>query len=140
MTAAQKRLVNWGTARARRFGIVALLAVVSLALAFGTLIPPRGTAHAGNNEKWLYLECIEETVDEGDDFRLVVRKKYRSESPHETMRVFWYTDAITADETDYEHMYAVRQASNGYQSRVGKMGATSILWRTSSLNPTKPTG
>ena len=122
MTAAQKHLVNWGTARARRFGIVALLAVVSLALAFGTLIPPPGTAHAGNNEKWLYLECIEETVDEGDDFRLVVRKKYRSESPHETMRVFWYTDAITADETDYEHMYAVRQASNGYQSRVGKMG------------------
>ena len=40
------------------------------------------------------------------------------------MRVFWYTDSITADETDYEHMYAVRQASNGHQSETGKMGRT----------------
>ena len=122
MVAAQKHLANWGFAHTRRFGIVALLAVVSLALAFGTLIPPPYTAHAGSNEPWLYLQCNETDVEEGDDFRLVVRKKYRSESPHETMRVFWYTEAITADETDYEHMYAVRQASNGHQSRTGKMG------------------
>ena len=76
MVAAQKHLANWGFAHTRRFGIVALLAVVSLALAFGTLIPPPYTAHAGSNEPWLYLQCNETDVEEGDDFRLVVRKKY----------------------------------------------------------------
>ena len=111
--------------KARNFGFVALAAligVMAFAIAFGALIPPASTAHAASNEPWLYLQCNDQFVEEGDDFRLVVRKKYRSESPHETMRVFWYTEAITADESDYERMYAVRQASNGYQSRVGKMG------------------
>ena len=107
----------------RRFGLVALLAVVALALAFGTLIPPPGTAHAESSEPWLYMECVDNPVEEGDDFRLVVRKKYKDHTaPYKKMRVFWYTEAGTADATDYEHMDAVRQASNGYQSRVGKMG------------------
>ena len=108
----------------RRVGLVALIAVLSLAIAFGTLIPPPGAAHAAGNEPWLYLECLDDEVNEGDDFRLQVRKKYKSHAPHETMRVFWYTEAITADETDYEHMYAVRQASNRHQSETGKMGRT----------------
>ena len=111
--------------KARNLGFVdlaALFGVMAFAIAFGSLIPPASTAHAASNEPWLYLQCNDQFVEEGDDFRLVVRKKYRSESPHETMRVFWYTEAITADESDYERMYAVRQASNGYQSRVGKMG------------------
>ena len=108
--------------RKRATTFLALIGILTLVLAFGTLIPPPRTAEAGSNEPWLYLECQEDVVEEGDDFRLVVRKKYKSESPHETMRVFWYTEAITADETDYEYMYAVRQASNGYQSRTGKMG------------------
>ena len=102
--------------------IPALVAVLALVIAFGTLIPPPNTAHAGGNEPWLWLECLEDEVEEGEDFRLQVRKRFHSDSPHETMRVFWYTDSITADETDYEHMYAVRQASNGYQSKTGKMG------------------
>ncbi len=122
MIAAQKHLTNWGTVRARRFGLVAVLALVSLAIAFGTLIPPPRTAHAGGYEPWLYIQCVEHDVDEGEDFRLVVRKKYKSHSPHETIRGSWYTDAITADEADYEHMDGWTQASNGYQSRVGKMG------------------
>ena len=122
MVAKQRHFTNPGIGRVRRFGLVALLAVVSLAVAFGTLIPPPGTAHAVGNEPWLWLECLENEVDEGDDYRLQVRKKYHSDSPHETMRVFWYTDSITADETDYEHMYAERQASNGHQSETGKMG------------------
>ena len=113
--------------RAPRFALMAIsvfVGVVVLAVAFGTLIPPPGTAHAGSNEPWLYLECLDDEVNEGDDFRLQVRKKYKSHAPHETMRVFWYTEAITADETDYEHMYAVRQASNRHQSETGKMGRT----------------
>ena len=97
---------------------------LSLAIAFGTLIPPPGTAHASSNEPWLYMECQEDAVEEGDEFRLQVRKKYKSHAPHETMRVFWYTEAITADETDYEYMYAERQASNRHQSESGKMGRT----------------
>ena len=93
-----------------------------LAIAFGTLIPPPNNAHAGGYEPWLYMQCVEHDVNEGEDFRLVVRKKYKSHSPHETIRGSWYTDAITADEADYEHMDGWTQASNGYQSRVGKMG------------------
>ena len=49
-------------------------------------------------------------------------KKFDSDWPHKTMRVFWYTEAITADETDYERLYAERQSSNGYQSKHGRMG------------------
>ena len=104
-------------------GIAALAGVLAFAIAFGTLIPPPNTAHAESSEPWLYIECVEDPVVEGNDFRLVVRKKYKDHTaPYKKMRVFWYTHARTADETDYEHMYAVRQASNGYQSRVGKMG------------------
>ena len=112
-----------GLGRTWRFGLVALLAIVSLAIAFGTLIPPPSTAHAESSEPWLYIECEEDVVPEGDDFRLVVRKKYKDHTaPYKKIRVFWYTEAGTADETDYEHMYAVRQASNGHQSKTGKMG------------------
>ena len=77
-------------------------------------------------------------MEEGDDFRLVVRKKYKSHAPHETIRVFWYTEAITADEADYEHMDGVRQASNEYQSRTGKMGGTSIPRTTYTPSPMRP--
>ena len=119
MVAVQKHLASSGIRGARRFGLFALLAVVALALAFGTLIPPPETAHAGSNEPWLYADCIDKQVEEGDDFRLLVRTKYDS---GKTMRVFWYTIADTADESDYEHLYAERQASNRHQSEQGKMG------------------
>ena len=68
------------------------------------------------------INCLETQVEEGKDFRLEVQKKYKSEWPHETMRVFWYTEEITADESDYERLYAERQSSNGYQSKHGRMG------------------
>ena len=127
MTSTQASLRNPGIRKVRKIAIFALLALVgavSVAITFGTIIPPPNTAHAGGNEPWLYLECLDNEVDEGDDFRLQVRKKYKSHAPHKTMRVFWYTEAITADETDYEYMYAVRQASNRHQSESGKMGRT----------------
>ena len=102
---------------------MAFVGIISLVLAFGTLIPPPPSVHAESSEPWLYMECVENPVEEGDDFRLVVRKKYKDHTaPYKKIRVFWYTDAGTADATDYEHMNAERQASNGYQSRVGKMG------------------
>ena len=123
MVAIQRHRTNLGVGRARRLSFVTLLAVVSLAVAFGTIIPPPGTAHADSSEPWLYMECIENPVEEGDDFRLVVRKKYKDHTaPYKKIRVFWYTEAQTADESDYEYMYAEGQASNGHQSENGKMG------------------
>ncbi len=117
----EELLVDFG----RRKGTITLLGfvgIIALILTFGTLIPPP-LAHAESSEPWLFMECVENPVEEGDDFRLVVRKKYKDHTaPYKKMRVFWYTEAGTADETDYEYMYAERQASNGYQSRVGKMG------------------
>ena len=112
-----------------RIGLLAvmgLMAAISLAILIGgPLFAPRHVAYAApmrGNEPWLKIKCVETLVEEGEDFRLEVRKKFDSDSPHPTMRVFWYTDAITADETDYEHLYAERQSSNGSQSESGVMG------------------
>ena len=105
--------------------LLALAGVVAFAIAFVTLIPPPNAVHASSSEPWVYIECEEDPVQEGDDFRLVVRKKYKDHTaPYKKIRVFWYTDPVTADATDYEHMDAVRQASNGHQSKTGKMGRT----------------
>ena len=104
--------------------VVGVMAAVALAILLGGPATSR-TAYAAParaNEPWLKIECIETLVEEGEDFRLEVRKKYDSKWPHKTMRVFWYTIADTADETDYEHLYAVRQSSNGSQSESGRMG------------------
>ena len=112
-----------------RIGLLAvmgLMAAISLAILIGgPLFAPRHVAYAAPmraNEPWLKIKCIETLVEEGEDFRLEVRKKYDSDWPHPTMRVFWYTEAITADESDYEHLYAERQSSNGSQSESGVMG------------------
>ena len=63
-----------------------------------------------------------------------MRKKYKDHTaPYKKIRVFWYTEAGTADETDYEHMYAVRQASNGHQSEDWQDGpGLSYRLKTSS--------
>ena len=122
MVAVQKHLTSSGIRGARRLGLFALLAVVSFAVAFGTLIPPPGSAHAGGYSPWLYLDCVETEVEEGDDVRLVVRTKHDTNAFSKTMQVFWYTIPDTTDEADYEHLYAEGQASNGHQSKTGKMG------------------
>ena len=109
-----------------RIAVMGLMAAISLAILIGgPLFAPRHVAYAApmrGNEPWLKIKCVETLVEEGEDFRLEVRKKHDSDWPHPTMRVFWYTDAITADETDYEHLYAERQSSNGSQSESGVMG------------------
>ncbi len=113
----------------RRIGILALAALVGIVL-FAFVYEQLATAPPevfaapvqAKNEPWLEINCLETVVEEGEDFRLIVDKKFASSSPHKTMRVFWYTDPITADETDYEHLYAERQSSNGYQSEHGRMG------------------
>ena len=113
----------------RRIGILALAALVGIVL-FAFVYEQLATAPPevfaaptqAKNEPWLEINCLETVVEEGEDFRLIVDKKFASGWPHKTMRVFWYTDPITADETDYEHLYAERQSSNGYQSEHGRMG------------------
>ena len=118
-----------GTENTWSVGIIAWMAVVAMVslaiLLSGPLFSPGRAVYAAphrSNEPWLKIKCLEPLVEEGEDFRLEVRKKHDSDWPHPTMRVFWYTEAITADESDYEHLYAERQSSNGSQSESGVMG------------------
>ena len=132
MATTQRKYRRSGVRVARKTGIfalMALLAVMSAAILTGPFAQPSRVVHAADsaasqraNEPWLMINCQQTQVEEGDDFRLEVQKKYASKWPHETMRVFWYTEAITADESDYERLYAERQSSNGYQSKHGRMG------------------
>ena len=118
-----------GTENTWSIGIIAWMAVVAMVslaiLLSGPLFSPGRTVYAAphrSNEPWLKIKCLEPLVEEGEDFRLEVRKKHESDLPHPTMRVFWYTESITADESDYEHLYAERQSSNSSQSESGVMG------------------
>ena len=118
-----------GTENTWSVGIIAWMAVVAMVslgiLLSGPLFSPGRTVYAAphrSNEPWLKIKCLEPLVEEGEDFKLEVRKKHESDWPHPTMRVFWYTESITADESDYEHLYAERQSSNSSQSESGVMG------------------
>ena len=129
MNAIQNRLGHIRSGkwiRTRPLALMALVAIMGLVVTLGTLAQAHGTAYAAplavGNEPWLEINCLETVVEEGDDFRLLVDKKFDSEWPHKTMKVWWYTHPITADATDYEHLHQVRQASNGYQSKHGRMG------------------
>ncbi len=120
-----------GFGRIGRSGAIALLslfAIVGFAFVIAQLAAPPGEALAApaavGNEPWIKIVCLVEEVEEGDDFRLRVDKKYDSDWPHESIKVWWYTHPITADETDYEHLYQERQYSNGHQSATGRMGRT----------------
>ena len=130
------RLINphFGISAAFRWMIVPLL-VITIALATmvttqsgtafadtGSDTPADSTSTAKGYEPNLWLKCLDEEVEEGDDYRLEVRRKGGFGSDIKTMRVYWYTDPITADETDYHPLDRNRQASNGYQSRIGEMG------------------
>ena len=118
-----------GTENTWNVGIIAWMAAVAMVslgiLLSGPLFSPGRTVYAAphrSNEPWLKIKCLEPLVEEGEDFRLEVRKKHESDWPHPTMRVFWYTESITADESDYERLYAERQSSNSSQSESGVMG------------------
>ena len=129
MAVTQKIGRKLGNEHTWSIGIMAWMAVVAMVslaiLLSGPLFSPGRAVYAAphrSNEPWLKIKCLEPIVEEGEDFRLEVRKKHDSDWPHPTMRVFWYTDSITADESDYEHLYAERQSSNGSQSESGVMG------------------
>ena len=102
-------------------------ALIALALLALTSLEhrPAHAAPAGAYERWLWLKCVDEEVQEGDSFRLEVRRDGGIPSDlQETIRVKWYTDAGTAGESDYHALDGNTQASNRYQTRVGKMGRT----------------
>ena len=127
MAKARTGLANQVATVGRNRGAITLMAfvgIIAAVLTFGTLIPPPPAAHAASSEPWIYMDCLKDGVVEGEDFRLVVRKRYTDPdpAPYKKIRVFWYTDEGTADETDYERLWAEGQASNSYQSRTGKMG------------------
>ena len=115
--------------RMSRTGVVVMLClftIIGFAVVCAELAVPRGEVSAApaasKYEPWLEINCLENVVEEGDDFRLIVNKKFDSDWPHKTIKVWWYTHSITADATDYEHLHQERQASNGSQSRHGRMG------------------
>ena len=123
--------------RARPIRVFALsLGLVALFLFSMTVLPNKGirplrTVEAAGYSPWLYLDCVVSEVSEGDEFRLVVRTKYDTNAFSKPMSVYWYTDAGTADESDYERLYAEGQVSNGHQSRTGKMGRTFFTYEDS---------
>ena len=114
------------TGRTGAVALLCLLGIIGLAILSAELAVPQGDVSAAPArsayEPWLEINCLETVVEEGDDFRLIVNKKFDSEWPHKTIKVWWYTHPITADATDYEHLHQERQASNGYQSEHGRMG------------------
>ncbi len=103
--------------------LMALSMFIFLALTNTAVTTPR-IAEAGGYSPWLYLDCSVKEVSEGDEFRHVVRTKYDTNAFSKPMSVYWYTDPGTADDSDYERLYAEGQVSNGSQSRSGKMGRT----------------
>ena len=70
----------------------------------------------------VWLKCIDNVVTEGDDFRLEVRKAGYDDPFDATIKVFWFTDPLTADESDYHELDGEGQASNRHQSLTRKMG------------------
>ena len=110
------------------FTLLSLFAIIGFAVVIAEIAEPSDAAQAapaaGKYEPWLEIGCLETVVEEGDSFRLAVYKKFHSDWPHETMKVWWYTHPITADRSDYVHLHQVRQASNGSQSKHGRMTRT----------------
>ncbi len=117
------------SSKGRRIGLLALMglmAVLALAILIGGLATSR-TAHADYDveiDPWPAVEivCIETLVEEGEDFRLEVRATHAPDWLYTRMRVLWYTDAATADESDYEHLHGKRQESTWPEADLGAMG------------------
>ena len=109
------------------FAVVGLMATAALAILLGgPFVEPR-TAHASSDielDPWpsVAIACVETLVEEGEDFRLEVRATQNPDWLYARMRVFWYTDAITADESDYEHLDGEEQESTWDEADLGAMG------------------
>ena len=103
-----------------RLVVVALLVLLGSLLGLAAQDPPDASAYASS----VAIECSDDHTSEGDDFRLHVTNEGSSYFGTTTIKVYWTTDAGTADESDYEPLHREGQASNRSQSRNGRMGRT----------------
>ena len=96
------------------------IAVVAVVAAWTALSPGPALAY----EEMIGLYCDQDVVVEGQTYRLHVYRRDDSQWWHETMKVFWSTQSGTATGDDYGQLNHEGQASNGFQTRVGRMGRT----------------
>ena len=75
-------------------------------------------------QDWVDIDCVDNLVTEGNSYRLYITADQDFFSP-ETMKVYWTTEARTADESDYTPLNREGQASNGSQAR-----SLSDIWST----------
>ena len=113
-----------------RLVVVALLVLLGSLLGLAAQDPPDASAYASS----VAIECSDDHTSEGDDFRLHVTNEGSSYFGTTTIKVYWTTDAGTADESDYEPLHREGQASNRSQSRNGRMGRTFHTRRIPTAN------
>ena len=105
-----------------------LAALAAVAGLFALQGPPPAAAHGDydGTEEHLDIDCPDDPVGEGNSYWIDVLNEHGPQGDdwfeNEAIKVYWYTFAETADKSDYQHLYAEGQISNGWQSRHGKMG------------------
>ncbi len=103
-----------------RLAVLALLFILGFFVSLAVQDPPDASAYASS----VAIECSDDHTTEGDTFRLHATNEGSSYFGTTTIKVYWTTDAGTADESDYEPLHSEGQASNRSQSRNGRMGRT----------------
>ena len=96
------------------------IAVAAIIAAWAALSPDPARAY----EEMIGLDCDQDSVVEGQTYRFHIYRRSDSGWWHETMKVFWSTQSGSATEKDYTPLHHEGQASNGFQTRVGRMGRT----------------
>ena len=96
------------------------IAVTAVIAAWAAVSPDPVRAY----EEMIGLDCDQDSVVEGQTYRLHVYRAHDHGWWDETMKVFWSTQSGTATEHDYSPLHHEGQASNGFQTRVGRMGRT----------------
>ncbi len=111
--------------RAGAIALLSLFAIIGFAFVTVELAATRGQVHAapatGKYDPSREIGCPAAHVKKGDDFRMAAYKKFDSEWPRETMKVWRNTHPTTADQTNYERLRQVRQPSTGSESKHGGM-------------------
>lgn len=126
MYAARRILGRTEASRRWKIGLLALMALMAAA-ALGILFSaPASTAHASSDVEiypWPAVEiaCVETLVEEGEDFTLGVRATHNPDWLYTRMRVLWFTEAGSADESDYEHISGALQVTTWPEADVGEM-------------------
>ncbi len=118
--------------RVRAPWVSTIMSVVMPMLILGSAVIPLQTAYADDTaasetseyEQYLRLECPASEVTEGDDFTLQVSRGEDSTSPSSTLKGYWYTAPITADQSDFDSLNREEQVSDADQTEAGTMVRT----------------